>query len=777
MSGPDGAGAAALSVVIPCRNGERFLAQTIRSALNQTLPPGEIVVVDDGSTDGTRAIAEAFGPPVRVLPGAAQGAALARNAGAAATTGRYLMFLDADDLLTPPTLAALVAALGDRDRVVALCPWDRYELDDEAWIARPASAALPRPGQDRLAAWLTGSFSPPCAVLWTRAGFEASGGWLQDAGLDDDGNLLRRALARGIADVWARGGLALYRRLPGEMQSYSAKRRETFGLTSRLASLHDTVDELRRAGNLARYRAPLAEALAELARDTQDHALAPDVAALARRAGGAPSALPFRRRAGAMAARIAARRAEWRTRPGPSVAARPRDAATGAAPTTGPLVSVVIPTFDRASLVVRAVRSVLDQTWRDMEVLVVDDGSTDDTGARLAAIGDPRLTVVAQPNGGVARARNRGMARASGAWIAFLDSDDVWRPEKLSRQMARMLAAPARTGLCHTGIEIVGPDETVVQPGAAEGRIFEAALLDNPLRAPTSSGLVRREVFEAVGGFDPALPAIEDWDWLQRVTRLYDVAAVPEALVVYRDAGEARRSKDFRANMKRARCCGRATATPCGARAWRIFTSWRARGGSCGSPRATRGRAGRWCWPRMPSGRSTGRTWPGCPTCSPRSRSAPPSGARTPRWRRAVADSASGPDDAPAPASGVPGRGTRMATIPAPRHGGHPQKDGGISRAVVLGRPWGFLSGGEVDGGLMGKGVGVWGLRADDRGSAAAGRRHGRGAPAVHAPCIRGCSDWGVGAWGRRVGGTQRIATVGIGVGSSRCPRRRAVVG
>ncbi len=539
-----------LSIVVPCRNGARFLGQTLRAALNQTRPPDEIIVVDDGSTDDSRAIAEAFGPPVRVLSGPAQGAAAARNTGAAATSGERLMFLDADDLLTPPTLAALAAALAGQACAVALCPWDRYELAGEAWIARPPSAPLPRPGQDRLAAWLTGSFSPPCAVLWTRAAFAASGGWLQAAGLDDDGNLMRRALARGIEDVWAPSGLALYRRLPGEMQSYSGKLRETFGLTSRLASLTDTVDELERAGRLARYRGPLAEAIGELARDASGHAVAPEIAALERRVGGAPAALGLRARIGATRARVAARRAEWRTMAPQAAVAAPRPGPGGPLPTGGPLVSVVIPTWNRAALAERAARSVLAQSWRDLELVIVDDGSTDGTAERLAAIADPRLRVVRQKNGGVARARNRGLAEVRGDWIAFLDSDDLWLPEKLARQMAVMLAAPALTGFCHTGLEIVTPEGTAPAPATAEGRIFEASLLDNPVRAPTSSGLVRRKVVEAVGGFDPDLPAIEDWDWLQRIARLYDVAAVPEPLVVYRDEGEGRRSKDFRANME-----------------------------------------------------------------------------------------------------------------------------------------------------------------------------------------------------------------------------------
>ena len=252
-----------ISIVIPCRNGAAWLAQTLSAALAQTLRPDEIIVIDDGSTDDSRAIASSFGEPVRVEAGPARGAASARNRGAELATGKYLMFLDADDLLTPPTLEALVRALEDEpSEGFAICPWDRYQFRDFGWIAAPATASLPRPGQDRLAAWLTGSWSPPCCILWDRAAYDRSGGWLQEAGLDDDGNLMRRALARGIRGVDAPEGLALYRRLPGEAQSYSARRLEPFGLRARLASLSDTLTEIERAGTLAKYRPELTEAVA-----------------------------------------------------------------------------------------------------------------------------------------------------------------------------------------------------------------------------------------------------------------------------------------------------------------------------------------------------------------------------------------------------------------------------------------------------------------------------------------------------------------------------------
>ena len=225
-----------------------------------------------------------------------------------------------------------------------------------------------------------------------------------------------------------------------------------------------------------------------------------------------------------------------------------------AAPT--PLVSVVVPTRDRPEATVRAARGVLCQTYRTLELIVVDDGSTDDTADRVEALGDPRLRVIRQANGGVARARNRGAAEARGDLLAFLDSDDGWAPDKLARQVAALAEAPPRVGLCVTGAEIRGaggierraPEIAGVPPEAA----FEALLLTNLVHAPTSCVLLRRAVWEAVGGFDPALPAIEDWDWLQRAARLFDLTSVDAPLTLYADDDRdgPRRSRRLEANME-----------------------------------------------------------------------------------------------------------------------------------------------------------------------------------------------------------------------------------
>jgi glycosyltransferase involved in cell wall biosynthesis len=200
-------------------------------------------------------------------------------------------------------------------------------------------------------------------------------------------------------------------------------------------------------------------------------------------------------------------------------------------PSPAPLVSVIIPTYNRAWCVERAVDSVLTQTIRDVELVVVDDGSNDDTARRLAAYG-PALQVISQANRGVSAARNTGIAAARGRWIALLDSDDYWLPEKLKVQVD-WLAAHPEYKICQTeeiwirNGQQVNPKKRHLKFG---GYIFERCL---PLCLVSPSAvMIHRHLLRAVGGFDESLPACEDYDLWLRIACRHPIGLVEQPLIV-----------------------------------------------------------------------------------------------------------------------------------------------------------------------------------------------------------------------------------------------------
>lgn len=201
-------------------------------------------------------------------------------------------------------------------------------------------------------------------------------------------------------------------------------------------------------------------------------------------------------------------------------------------PAPSPEVSVILPTFDRAAVLPRAIDSALAQAGAALEVLVADDGSRDDTAAVLARYAaDERVRVLRLPHGGVSAARNAAVAESRAPWLAFLDSDDEWMPGKLARQIGFL----KETGLsiCQTG-EIwirngvrVNPPRHYVKVG---GDIF-APSLRHCMITP-SSVVMTRALFDEAGGFDPAFPACEDFEFWLRITHRHAVGLIPKALMV-----------------------------------------------------------------------------------------------------------------------------------------------------------------------------------------------------------------------------------------------------
>lgn len=207
-------------------------------------------------------------------------------------------------------------------------------------------------------------------------------------------------------------------------------------------------------------------------------------------------------------------------------------------------ISVVIPTHNRASMLLEALQSVFQQSLQPAEVLVVDDGSTDRTQEILAHLGNT-VQYLRLPNSGVSGARNSGWRSAKGDWIAFLDSDDLWLPRKLERQINALAACPS-TPLCYTD-EIWIRNGKRVNPckhhAKHSGLIFQHCL-PRCIISP-SSALIRKDVLEELGGFDESLPVCEDYDLWLRLTSKYPVLFLEEKLIIKRGGHPEQLSKKF----------------------------------------------------------------------------------------------------------------------------------------------------------------------------------------------------------------------------------------
>ncbi len=211
-----------------------------------------------------------------------------------------------------------------------------------------------------------------------------------------------------------------------------------------------------------------------------------------------------------------------------------------------PRVSVVVPVWNGERTLGATLDSVLAQTCRDFELLVIDDGSTDGTAALVAALADrePRVQLHRFENRGLAASRNRGIRLARGAFVAFVDADDLWKPARLERQLAALAAAPA-AGLAYSLTDCINDAGQRLGPGShivAEGRVYERLLAWNFLDSG-SSVLVRRAVFDAAGLFDESLQAAEDWDLWLRIAWGHEFACVARADILYRISASAMSSQ------------------------------------------------------------------------------------------------------------------------------------------------------------------------------------------------------------------------------------------
>jgi O-antigen/teichoic acid export membrane protein/glycosyltransferase involved in cell wall biosynthesis len=205
-----------------------------------------------------------------------------------------------------------------------------------------------------------------------------------------------------------------------------------------------------------------------------------------------------------------------------------------------PKVSVYIPTYNYGRFLGEAIQSVLDQTFPDWELIVVDDGSTDDTREVVESFADPRIHYVYQENQGNPAARNTALRMVRGEYIACLDGDDIWLPEKLEKQVAQLDALPPAVGLVYSDLYLFNDgDDTITgrflrgrKP--PRGRVLAELLPEKSAFIVDTVALIRREVFDKVGLYDEKLQTYEDWEMWVRMANSYEVEALDEPLARFR---------------------------------------------------------------------------------------------------------------------------------------------------------------------------------------------------------------------------------------------------
>lgn len=254
---------------MPAHNEEEFVEEAITSVLDQSYDLVELVVVDDGSTDATAATVTDHEPHLRLINTSHQGASHARNVGASAATGEFLVFCDADDVLGPNVLEGLVEAQMsvDNARIVTVCDW-AYLISNESgeWVKKPpGDASFELQTEDALRAWISGRFYPPCAVMWSRQLFDEIGGWDESLSANQDGDLVMRGLASGGRIVKSDTGRSFYRQhSDGERVS---DRRDEEALRSHCKVLRRVEMMLQEDGRLGAYRVDLGRAYHGLAKN------------------------------------------------------------------------------------------------------------------------------------------------------------------------------------------------------------------------------------------------------------------------------------------------------------------------------------------------------------------------------------------------------------------------------------------------------------------------------------------------------------------------------
>lgn len=256
-----------VSVICPSYNSKEFIGDTIESVLNQTYKNIEIIVVDDGSTDGTIDYLENFEGKIQLCKGSHHGACSARNIGAKIAKGRFLLFLDSDDLLKEDTIELLTkrAIQLGRGNLIG-SSWKRLHQQDDTWQMAPSGLNESPPNLDFIKGWISGWYIPPAGILWHIADFEQTGGWDESLTANQDGDLILRALLNGLKISIVKEA-EVYYRFHGANKTSISNLRSIDKLESRIKVLKKVEDQLKENGELEKYALEIGKIYHNLARN------------------------------------------------------------------------------------------------------------------------------------------------------------------------------------------------------------------------------------------------------------------------------------------------------------------------------------------------------------------------------------------------------------------------------------------------------------------------------------------------------------------------------
>lgn len=542
-----------VSVIIPSHNAERYLGQAIGSALDQTLPPVEVIVVDDASSDGSLEVARRFEARfpnvVRVYAEQCRNAPRVRNYGASIASGDALMFLDSDDVLAPDSLEALAGALEGVCGAVAICPWYHLRLHGGRWRRAPRTCRSRRPGQDPVSAYLEGWAHPPVSVLWSREAFDASGGWDERCRQNQDGDVMMRAFLFGASLVETEFGAGYYRRHPSgpETETITSRRytydgvRNLIYVTRKIAWLSE------HQGDLRYHRPAVRRSFALIAGIAEDHGHH-DLVRQAR-AGVAKyqqpwetlvswnGRSPLRRVYRSLHGRLKGPEAPTDDEAYEEISHGMRVAEMAASASSSSLPAARrVPRPETTLVVVSAHTEALGfalgrltylfgSDRDDVEVVVVDMREGEDSSGIVNQFGDDRVRYVGRPRrDGRNAARNLGLRRSRGDVVALLDAEEPFEPEGIECQVSRFGESGDDLGL----VAVRCSDTAAPRrqwPGPYLCRRTSGAPSANVVVPPLSCLMIRRLVVASVGYLDE-----QDGDDLSgfrsRVSRFFEVDEV-----------------------------------------------------------------------------------------------------------------------------------------------------------------------------------------------------------------------------------------------------------